>query len=283
MDFRTIALPTLNCTTTTFDFTIDPLLPLATEYIVQVVDTSGFTVGETVQILGTNFTIASITNATTFRLTVDALPVAAVTFSENTLVCTADCCTILDAAITTLETKVDNYLDLNTADGGGNWLWAEVNQAAGGGIASTLLTTIAPTVQGPTVTLGVTNSSCQYAMGCTWDVEVIWEYQLEGAVGEAAEVTLILESSGVTGLVAAPTAITQSFPIADGMFNVPGSPGVNRKSFTTSITLSAVVLPLASHIVAARATAFLGGSSLATGVRVNILDVRITAVGVAIR
>ena len=77
------------CTNTTVDVTLDPLISV---YIVTVVKTSIFSVGDVVYLADKKFTVDSIINSTQMRIAIDTAPSAITVVEEGAALCLGDCC-----------------------------------------------------------------------------------------------------------------------------------------------------------------------------------------------
>lgn len=77
------------CTNTTSDVTLDPLVTL---YIVTVTDTSIFSVGDIVYFAGMRGKIDSKINSTQMRILLDSAPSSITIIEEGESICLADCC-----------------------------------------------------------------------------------------------------------------------------------------------------------------------------------------------
>lgn len=134
--FRTLGIPVLDCTSLTTCLTLDPDLPAGTAYLVEVVSTADFVVGQLVLILGRVFEVTDILNATQMRLQPQPDPVVVETYPVNSQVCSADCCTQLEADIADLQSQIDTLDELVEE------LRSQTNGASVTGLTAVDITTI---------------------------------------------------------------------------------------------------------------------------------------------
>lgn len=116
VNFRTLGIPTLDCTPLTVCLTLDPDLPVDTAYLVTVADTSAFAEGDLVTISGTEFTVDSISDATHMRIVPLSPPDAIQTYNAGAVLCSADCCTVLNVEIDELINNQSNWGGISGGD-----------------------------------------------------------------------------------------------------------------------------------------------------------------------
>lgn len=106
--------PTLNCTSLTECLTLDPELPADHAYLVYVLDTSDFLVGDLVLIGGRAATVDTIINATSLRVVFTEAIVTAVTYPVGTPLCEADCCSTIQDEIAGYASYIVGYANEST-------------------------------------------------------------------------------------------------------------------------------------------------------------------------
>jgi hypothetical protein len=111
--------PTLNCTSLTECLTLDPTLPADHAYLVYVLSTADFLVGDLVLLGGREGTVDSIIDATSMRIVFTGAIVTAVTYPVGTPVCEADCCT-------TIQNEIDGFAGYNIGYSAGSSDWFDV-------------------------------------------------------------------------------------------------------------------------------------------------------------
>jgi hypothetical protein len=287
-NFRTLGIPTLDCTELTVCLTLDPELPEGTAYLVTVISTTGFTVGQEVLIGGTVFIIDEVVSATQLRLIPQDDPTAIQTYEAGATLCSADCCTLLDTRVTSLEERMENvddtlFQNMGVADPTESHLWAVVNADVSDAYTPATLT-IGQSATGPEALLAVTNSSSDYSMGTVFTVEGVLTFNSVGSVDKASDILFELETSGGVGLVPPVSySVLQSLPNTYRVATVPTLSGYNRHSLNFKATIIASVAALASHSLKARPKLTLFDTNLETGVSVLTMNTTITAIGVAVR
>lgn len=183
VNFRTLGIPALDCTTLTVGLTLDPLLPLGTSYLVTVADTSIVLGGDIVNIGGTAFTVDTVDDGVHLHL----IPVNAVGAIQNYLpgasVCTGDCCAINSADIAALQVEVTNII--GNSDGGTPTPHARRSTQAGQNVSAAItpgnITLGAPTFTGTKASLTINNPSLVEALACI----VAIDYNLQFIDGTA--------------------------------------------------------------------------------------------------
>lgn len=278
--FRTLGLPVLDCVALLSAFTLDPNNPNGFSYLI-LVPTADFTVGQIITVAGTPFTVDSIDTATQLHATPVTDPALVYTFPAGATVCSSGCCEENTARIEILEDLVIN----NAGANGGVRNWADQNINESTSITPTTITT-GQFLTGNNAVLTFYNDSGDYNMGTLFILEydIVFDL-LSGTNGDTCDILCSNEYFAGAGIVIGAFSASKSFPNTYRYDAVSGSGGVNRKSFHFSETISRVVIPGAHspYTVATRCRLQLNGNDLDTGVRVNVLNARITALGVAVR
>lgn len=283
--FRTLGIPVLNCTELTVCLTLDPDLPADTQYLVVVGDTSGFNVNDIVTIGGTTFEVTSIIDSTHMRIVPEATVTAIQSFNAGAVICSADCCTILDNRIT----KIEQYIYYNTvpdcAFEGLVWLDSEANQADATPITDpTPCNAGAPLVTGNTISVTIENNSCVNTMGVHFTIDYVWEFKtLAGTVGDAQEVELIGQYNFNVANAPTPPILVDVYHGYDTLIfgAVTGSTGFCRYFRAASISGFIPIPIFNSAILSARAN-FNFGHGATTNIEVNQLGCRVAYIGTAV-
>lgn len=279
VDFRTLGIPTLDCTILIVGLTTDPGFPVGTSYLVQVATTADFAPGLTITIQGEPFIIDTVDNGTQLHATPVTHPAIIHNYPVNTPVCSASCCEDNAARITILEDLVIN----NLGSGGGLHLWADQNIADAVDITPVTISAAGASVAGNNAVLTFFNNSGDYNMGTLFHMSHTFVFNLLGTAGQVCDITFFNDWSAQVGIVAGALLPSKALPNVYQFASVPSSFGINRHSFHFEETISRVVVPNSSFTVAARGRLQLNGNDLATGVNVLYEQTRLTALGVAVR
>lgn len=136
--FRTLGIPTLDCTELTVCLTLDPNLPSMTPYLVTVVDTSAYSPTDVVTIGGTQFVVDSIVDGTQMYVIPVVDPVVIQTYPPGSILCAADCCQQLAAELATKADAGDNN-DITRLDALPLLTWTPSLSLDGGATISNLV------------------------------------------------------------------------------------------------------------------------------------------------
>lgn len=167
VDFRSLAIPVADCTSLTVCLTLDPANPPGTSYLVQVVDTSAFTMGDILSISGTQFSVISVDSLTTMHISPLVNPSAVENFPVGSQICSADCCTQLDSRLYEIE------------HGG-----IKFSYYSGDIAAPVTIDGATPATDGPLISETISNLSTLRSMIVLATAEYQWTYRcLDGGVG----------------------------------------------------------------------------------------------------
>ena len=282
-NFRTLGIPTLNCTDLTICLTLDPALTPGTPYLTTVSDTSGFSPGDVINILLSEFTVDSIVNGTQMYIIPVVHPGAIQTYPPGTTVCAADCCTINSERIDTVETSLSNIITRYTANqriNGGQRNAANVGVAESAPLASPIAISVAGnSAVGNVAALTITNASLVYTMKVHITVMWQWWYRLDGALNDGAEIVL----AGYYGYGAFGGALALSGQLPQSHYHRPligGNIARHSNSWTTTYTETVPVNT--TRQATARANLIYNIDAMGVGVYADFLISRISAIGVAV-
>lgn len=200
VNFRTLAIPTLDCTELTVCLTLDPALPAGTPYLTTVLNTAAYAAGQTVVIGATVFTVSSIISPTQLYLIPQSTPSAIQTYPVGATMCSADCCTILSE-------KINDQRQLR-GEGG-----SDINST---GI------TLGKSVSSPVATVTVTNTSTTKTMIATFAMDVFFKYSIIGADGTVALVSDTTSFIASTNPAGVPTPLfvdENAYQVLSGITN----------------------------------------------------------------
>ena len=206
--FRTLGIPVADCTTLTTCLTLDPNLPPGTEYLVEVVDTSAYIVGQLVIILGRTFEITQILNGTQMRILPLPDPVVIENYPAGAQLCSADCCTELQNQIDDIVVDITN---INSELAG---IQTTANGGAVLGAIAADITALGTNVVGQTMPLfSLMNSSSTrtmvYLMVVNFTAQVsvdttgVWEYSAEEQIDGGGWVPFSIGNWGPYGSITA--------------------------------------------------------------------------------
>lgn len=282
--FRTLGIPVLNCTDLTVCLTLDPDLPSGTSYLVIVGSTADFTVGDIVTIGGITFTVDVIIDGTHMRIIPTEDPVAIITFPAGSTLCSADCCTILDARVTKLERYVYFNENPDCVFPGLTWLDVEANQADTVPITPTVVNAGSPLVETAILNITIENNSCVNGMGVHFTIDYLWEFNtIAGAAGDANEIELIGQYNVAVANAPVPPVPVDVYHGFDTLIYglVPGSTGICR--YFRAATISGFIqIPIFNSAILALRTSFNYGHGTVANVNVQQLSARVAYMAVAI-
>lgn len=169
VDFRTLGIPTLSCTTLTVDLTLNPAFPSGTSYVAFVADTSELTGGDTIFIGGVEFSVDSVDSGTQLHITPAVDPAVIQTYQEGALVCEAGCCEVLSDRIDNIQGQVSS----------------DDSTTAGLPITMTVLGTSANSA---IVAITVTNSLVARNLLIHFTFDFFWKWFVTGTNGQFADI-----------------------------------------------------------------------------------------------
>lgn len=277
VNFRTLGIPTLDCTELTVQLTLDPANPHGFSYLVIVQSTTDFTPTQSVLIGGTQFTVDTITNATQMHIIPVVDPGAVQTYAVGSTLCSASCCVTLDARLTVVET----YITDNETPLGHDWLLGNANMADAAALgAPVTLTAPADATTGNVATLSITNTS-DYTMGVLYNLD--WEYDWDNYGGTtlfSREVVYhpqaLVDATGLGALV-------DIYAENDTcIFNsIGGTATFNSQSRQVSYSGTFTIAPGATKVIRAAAKIVVSGGN-GNHIIVTGLGAHIAALGIAL-
>lgn len=138
-EFRSLGLPTRTCSPLTCS---TPIVAGTANYSIQVADTSGFSLGQILQIGSRTdrFTVTALVSPTVMQGTISPTPGVSTTLPAGTSVCAVDCCEINKAEIDALYANIFEAGSTNTSTG----TIADGSQSITGTKASISITNFSP-------------------------------------------------------------------------------------------------------------------------------------------
>lgn len=270
--FRTLGIPVLNCTELTACLTLDPTNPPGSDYLVQVEDTSDYTVGDIVTIGGTQFEVITIDSATQMHIQPLIDPVVVQTYNAGQVLCSADCCSRIER----IEAMV---LDNDAFTCAGTWLDNQVLVDDAAAIVPTSLTAAGTTsVNGNEAEIEITNPSCINSLRVHIVVNSLFVHTSIGADGTERGTTMYLAVDEDTGVLVDVYVMPETYK---NTAISGGSATDNIHSHSASFSFVDTIAPLATATYRARAAQNLGAGDT-TSLLVSTLAVRMTAQAVGV-
>ena len=285
VNFRTLGVPTLNCTELAVCLTLDPELPEGTAYLVTVEDTDGFSEDDTVLIGGTEFTITDIVSATQLRIVPEVHPSAVQTYNVGATLCSADCCTILNNRLDIHNTRihtVEDYLLHNIAcSPDGIWFSQDTDFVEATAYAGGYMDTPSSSLNGNVASKTLTNNSCVNKMRYLAIVTYFWRYEIaNGSAGQY--VRTYQEAYFARGPLGSETLGNVTTHRKTHLwFATDDNRVMDSHSFVH--TISGTINPGGTTTLRARATANRGTGTLSGSVIVHELNARIAVIAIAIK
>ena len=277
-DFRSLGIPTIDCTALTADLILNPSNPSGTSYVIYVNDTSSFAASDIVLIGGSEFEIDSIIDGTSLTATPLVDPVVIQHYTPGSTLCGASCCELLDVRLTRIEKWV---YDNDNDPGGAQVLDADLVSGDSTPITDpTAFSPLSPgtTIAGNLATALFNNNSGGRNMKAMIEVTMHVTVDISGTAGQYAAITFNLKGSGAVGTTPAATGLVYA---VQKIYPIWGSSGVNRYSEIFKFTLQADINPTDQFTVAANVEAVLGEVT-ASNVQAILLNTNIVALGVAV-
>lgn len=288
VNFRDLLIPVGDCTSLTTCLILDPALPALTAYLVGVVNSAIFTVGELIVIQGTSFTVTTIVSPTQIRITPVVTPTAIQTYAIGTALCEADCCTRNQATITTQGTTIATHTtqinNLTTATQPCNVNFAGVRTALTVDTGVVDAATINNGLRaGTPVELVIQNTSTCRSMAVLYTFDHLMQGAITGGAGnEQARISTFCRGSfsigGLGTSVANPLVVTAQ--LNDDLDGISGNLNFGRdQSFSRTATI--LLAPLSEVKIVAQ-TDVQHASTDSNSFNPSNLQARISAIGIAL-
>jgi hypothetical protein len=247
VNFRDLLIPVGDCTNLTTCFTVDPALPVGTQYLITVANTGIFAVGDLIVIQGTAFTVSSILNGTQMRIVPVAHPTAIQTYNVGAAVCDADCCTVISNDITNINnqiTTINNTLTVIQSNPNLTPCSTNLEQRIGaitieGGDGTGGILSNGQDATGPEAQFIVQNTSpCRnmvvmYTLDWEYEARIINGTSIEGArVQYRPQLGLAVGPNGSTGAGTTPTVVATFSQNHQGLTNSFAVDNTFSRSYT---------------------------------------------------
>lgn len=263
-EWRSLGIPTLNCTELTVALTLDPALPSGTPYLVNVVSTSAYVVTDLVVVGATQFTVDSIVNGTQMYIVPVVDPVVITTYNAGSTLCSAGCCEVLENQITIINNYLEDNIDPVCE---GDWLGNYTTEQVGTSISPTVINTASPLASGNLLTWEFDNPSCGKTMEGVIDFCYTWTFEQDALADVDTGILVARGYGAVSSTVVAP-ALLADIPNTY-VYTTDG--GANLRTISTVVPVRFTAAAGAHVAITAQAniqwTGGTAGNSFTTGIQ----------------
>lgn len=247
VNFRSLAVDTLDCTNLTASLTLDPTFPSGTAYLTSVASSALLTVGDLAVINLTKFAVSQIVSGTQIRLIPTNAVVAIQTYPIGSSLCKAGCCDALSLRVLQNQAPCGKWMNVKDIT---------VEQLTGAATVLTPGTGFLSAIW----SIPVQNESCVFAAKVSGVVAWDWYLALDGATNQFAEV----EFQGYSGV---PQMLSKSF--VDGHQVNAASPDDTGWHVSTTYPVQFTVpASTTTNFEIRQRTGYLPGGTVANGVTI---------------